>query len=141
MTTRLIPAAEVGNLLVLMSSEPILHTELDALPIFDREMLSESSLGDEDFARQLIEVFESTIGDYVRAYDAALKASADQEAHRAMHSVKGSSRALGMMRLGQMSEILEKWVKLGCPGAAPISVDEYREEVDRTIKVVRESLQ
>jgi HPt (histidine-containing phosphotransfer) domain-containing protein len=102
--------------------------------IFDRAKLAESAMDDPEFEAQLLEVFGVTGAENVREYEVSLLAGADQAAHRAAHSMKGSARALGMLRLGQVAESLEKWVKEGCIGTAPFTPEQFRNEYELALR-------
>lgn len=114
-------------------------SELESYEILDLGMLSESSMGDADFEQQLIEVFMSTAPNLISDYETAVREDRWTDAHRAVHSLKGSCRALGMMRLGMVCETVEAWSRTNRTEEEPFSPEDLRTELGITVGVLRTS--
>jgi len=108
------------------SSESItLDTEiqmlLEALPILNADTLEEATGGDREFARELAQVFASTSLPLVHEYTRAVAEGRLNDAVRAVHTLKGSSRTIGLERLGEVCSKLEDWVRSGATGEPVLS--------------------
>lgn len=114
-------------------------SELESYEVLDLGMLSESSMGDADFEQQLIEVFMSTAPNLITDYELAVREDRWNDAHRAVHSLKGSCRALGMTRLGMVCETVETWSKTDRASTEPFSPEDLRTELGITVGVLRTS--
>ncbi|MDX2064196.1 MAG: Hpt domain-containing protein [Fimbriimonadaceae bacterium] len=90
------------------SSRP---SEVKDFAVFNAEVLAEASMGDAEFAEQLIEVFVESSSGLIDEFEAALVTADYPRATRAIHSLKGSSRTLGLDRLGHVASELEMWSK------------------------------
>lgn len=114
-------------------------SELESYEVLDLGMLSESSMGDSDFEKQLIEVFMSTAPNLISDYETAVREDRWNDAQRAVHSLKGSCRALGMTRLGMVCETVESWSRTNRTEEEPFSPEDLRTELGITVGVLRTS--
>jgi HPt (histidine-containing phosphotransfer) domain-containing protein len=79
-------------------------------PVLDRDHLSRYTLGDEQLEREVLGLFIGQVPETLAALDAA----ADSEGRfRAVHTLKGSARAVGAVRLARVAERTERVVRDG----------------------------
>ncbi len=91
----------------------------EELEILDLERLNESTDGDAEFEEALVDAFAETTTPYFLEFDESLKNGKLDDARRAVHSVKGSSAALGLLRLCEVAGKIEDWVVAGAKGTMP----------------------
>jgi len=91
----------------------------EELEILDLERLFESTDGDAEFEGALLDAFIETTPPYFLEFDESLKQGNLNDARRAVHSVKGSSAALGLKRLCEVAGKIEEWVVAGATGTMP----------------------
>ena len=100
---------------------------IDDAPILDQAVLDElreSTGGDDDFVRELVEAYVSEAMGYLEAMTAAAAAADPAAMVRPAHTLKSSSATLGAMRLAAISKGLEE------AGRAD-RVDDLAADVDR----------
>ena len=98
------------------------HAELGGnLKQYDPKYLEDMSAGDEEFVRDILSTFLETAGDLVAALTKAGETSNAEKAIYAAHTLKGSSRSVGAVPLGDLCEALEKLARAG-------DMDGFREQ-------------
>lgn len=103
---------------------------LEALPVLNVDTLEEATGGDRDFARELAQVFASTSAPLVTDFMSALQERRFNDAIRAVHTLKGSSRTIGLERLGEVCAKLETWVRNGALGEPSVTEGELKYQLD-----------
>ena len=88
----------------------------DDAPILDDAVLAElreSTGGDDDFVRELVEAYVSEATRYLDAMTAAIGAADAPAIVRPAHALKSSSATLGAMRLAAVSRAIEEAGRAG----------------------------
>jgi HPt (histidine-containing phosphotransfer) domain-containing protein len=89
---------------------------MDDAPILDDAVLAElrdSTGGDDDFVRELVEAYVSEATGYLEAMSAAAGVADSAAIVRPAHTLKSSSATLGAMRLAAISRGIEEAGRLG----------------------------
>lgn len=79
-------------------------------PVLDREHLARYTLGDEQLEREVLGLFIGQVPETLAALD---EARGDDDRFRAVHTLKGSARAVGAVRLANVAERAERAVREG----------------------------
>ena len=111
-------AAQIKSATVSMSREPVL----------DHEHLARYTLGDERLEREVLGLFIGQVPETLAALDAA-RDHADRV--RAVHTLKGSARAVGAVRLANVAERAERAMRAG------IDLAGLRQEIETACGEVR----
>jgi HPt (histidine-containing phosphotransfer) domain-containing protein len=77
-------------------------------PVFDREILMEMVMGDEDFARTVVKAFLSDIPAQIAALKGHLASGNMQGVERCAHSIKGAAANVGGESLRAAAHEMEK---------------------------------
>jgi HPt (histidine-containing phosphotransfer) domain-containing protein len=97
-------------------------------PIIDHDHLARYTLGDQALEREVLRLFVDQIPLTLEALDAATN---DADRFRAAHTLKGSARAVGAVRLADVAVRLEREAREGR------SIAGLRDELDRACREVR----
>ncbi|HYK95125.1 MAG TPA: Hpt domain-containing protein [Candidatus Dormibacteraeota bacterium] len=98
-------------------------------PILDAAVLAElreSTGGDDDFIRELVEAYVSEATGYLEAMTAAAGVADAAAIIRPAHTLKSSSATLGAMRLSAISRGIEEAGRAGRTDALASDVDQAR---------------
>ena len=80
---------------------------------FDPNYLEDMSGGDDEFVRDILSTFLETAVDLVDGIQSAATHSNAEKAIYVSHTLKGSSRSVGAMVLGDVCEELERLARAG----------------------------
>lgn len=79
----------------------------------DPTYLNEMAEGDTEFISELLDTFVETAADLVEAIEAAAAEQAAEKGIYAAHTLKGSSRSIGAVPLGDLCQVLEEAARCG----------------------------
>lgn len=89
------------------------------LPALDRRQLLDASGGSPEIAEELVGILEGEVGRLWARIEAAGARGDLAEVADAAHSIKGSARTLGFVRLAAAAEVLERAAESGGDIAGP----------------------
>lgn len=101
------------------------------LPSFDVDHLRSTIGNDADFERMLLDEFLSQSADILSRMAGMLAAGDPAGVRAAAHELKGSSRTIGALALGEQCQILETLAGTGHLAGADEVHDEVLHEFDR----------
>lgn len=102
---------------------------IDDLPILDDAVIAElreSTGGDEEFVRELVEAYVSEATGYLEAMTAAAAVADPSSIVRPAHTLKSSSATLGAMRLAEISRGIEEAGRAGGTDDLAADVEQAR---------------
>ena len=91
--------------------------------VLDREHLSEISMGDEDFEKEIIGDFLASVPELLDLMAQGMDANDAESVAQAAHSMKGSCRALGADRVAGVCQDLEHLARGGSLDGADVLLD------------------
>lgn len=110
---------------------PRLSIEPDAKPAIDLERLREASGGDEEFERELLQLFREDSEHQLMLIETAYRAGMLPELKRAAHTIKGASSNVGAAGVQQISLQIEQLATKGSTEALAEAVSKLRSELGR----------
>ena len=129
------PRDSATSLLFVPDSAP------EQLPIFDRPGLMDLLYGEEDLVKKFLELYLSSVGNYLDQLSAALFAARVEQVHALAHSMKGSAVNIGALRVCDAAHRLETLARAGeLEGAVGIfdtlmsAVAEFRGQAEKEIR-------
>ncbi len=110
------------------------------LPLVDLDVVAElrdSTGGDTDFVRELVETYVGEAAGHLAALDAAIAAGDAAALVRPAHTLKSSSASVGAMRLAALSRTIEETSRGGALEGQADRVAEARATWDQTLAALR----
>jgi CheY-like chemotaxis protein len=83
------------------------------IPIFDIDQAKRISIGNPDILKRVVNRFAQDTPKQIEKLQAAIQADNQNDAERLAHSLKGSARSVGALRLGEIAFIAETVAKQG----------------------------
>jgi HPt (histidine-containing phosphotransfer) domain-containing protein len=101
---------------VLLSSEQSKEESapsVEDLPIFDPEQAKRIAIGNQRILAKIIDKFTQDTPNQINKLQTALQQNHQTNAERSAHSIKGSARSVGALRLGEIAFTAETAAKQG----------------------------
>ncbi|AUI67569.2 response regulator [Beggiatoa leptomitoformis] len=130
-TTTLVPTKKIKTPLVTVSNAPPrqleqkttedesvtkpikITVENNILPIFDENQLKRAAIGNLVILEKLVQAFRADTPKQLDKLQDALHAQAQKDIERIAHSIKGSARSIGALRLGEVAFNAERTAAQG----------------------------